>query len=170
MPKERFNPLPDDGEVVADGFHCGLEGDATLYRARKIFPGVFQIGRYRYSGTLKPLTKGAPRVDMCWDWETETKMQNTAWRARCRAIHDGKFFEAMLGKPAPTDDRKLRALDRTAYLRIECRKCGRTRLDGIGFLVGECRFGDRTISEFQAVIRCGRGDCNGEQAVTVEGE
>lgn len=65
-------------------------------------------------------------------------------------------------------DPQLKLLSRDGFLRVTCGKCQRSRLDGIGYLARQGRFGDRTLSEFAAVARCGRWDCNGEQTVIIE--
>jgi len=169
MGKARWNPLPEPEDFIADGFRCGLEDDTTMYTAKKVAPGVFRIGAYLYSGRLKPLTKGAPKVDTYWDCETSNSGSLKAWHARNEGILFARSFTPFFGAKAKGDDSQLKFLNRDGYLRITCRKCQRSRLDGIGYLSRQGRLGDRTLSEFAAVARCGRWDCNGEQTVTVEG-
>jgi len=157
--------------VIAHGYHCGLENDPNLYRARLIFddPEVFGVGCHFYGPQLEPLSHRAPKIEMCWNPATETKMQYSAWKWRKYKLESAKVLVLPELPSEPKDVTPIRSLPRSSFLRLVCQRCGRSRAEQVGFVIDAGRFGGRTVWEFGDAAICTRWDCQGRQKVMREG-
>ncbi len=157
--------LKDGDSVDLDGGGWKVE----IVTSHPILVNVVVIAGRKYTKAGSPLEDGAPAVVDSWNIATEGSGHAKARRRRLQDARDIAALDKMTAvAPRWQDTVQVKSIERHKYLQFDCQRCERKWLDAVSLVVGEGRFGERTVADLERVTRCRRGDCGGAIVITID--